>query len=724
MRAWGHVLLLGSKEGHSMAGWITAGWALAEDLEESGGGCRYFHSEACGVEPFPSFFEEWRKKTECWLCNNQELVLKSRDVLKDFLYTERPEIPVLGQEMELHDIWKESCLAGFLLALFSTTRSQSVQPWKFYDVGLSLINSCAYDEARFFARYGITTAQVAYNFYILGLPYHLPDPVLHLQASETSPSSSLRALEDAPLVIDIGMGLGADSRYYLSQGFRVVAVEANRKAIEVAMTIDWVQPLVLEGRLTFLHAAIAGVGQGGSRSTIFAFEERPEQSNAQPWVEDFGGKAESVRTVECADLLRVFGYAVYMKIDVESSTIDCLDSLAESQSEGNRSPVPLPKFLSMELEAASLFERFYENLQRMGYLFYKACRQYIYSPAPCEQGRYSREVDVQNVVVCVLDPEAHDACDVPVRRRSHSSHSSQGAMPLTEEGPRVPGDSSSPLKLKNRSGTANVFNEEVMTQAALRIATTTTCFSLATVITCCLWPAPDYNRERVQADTFMRAWDPPPSECSHAGCKLWGHLAAHQPRHWLLRGPDLVRLLPGQVLQVVEVEQHGIGVVVRNAAGQLSWALEGYVVNVAGYEPRTMPTLREYLRNEGIEELIDQDFQEAKPYGMFDKPHVLLSTALLIPVLGLNITGWMVFSHASFGGLEFFRGLFLFIVCLPIYRFGSSFWGEAYAGHYTSWRFHVVLTACAATVSMSLPWFFRLLGLGIPSTMMMVSGLE
>ncbi|CAL1152100.1 unnamed protein product, partial [Cladocopium goreaui] len=151
-------------------------------------------------------------------------------------------------------------------------------------------------------------------------------------------------------------------------------------------------PLVLEGRLTFLHAAIAGVGKGGSRSTIFAFEERPEQSNAQPWVEDFGGKAESVRTVECADLLRVFGYAVYMKIDVESSTIDCLESLAESQSEGNRSPVPLPKFLSMELEAASLFERFYENLQRMGYLFYKACRQYIYSPAPCEQGRYSREV--------------------------------------------------------------------------------------------------------------------------------------------------------------------------------------------------------------------------------------------------------------------------------------------------------------------------------------------
>lgn len=353
-------------------------------------------------------------------------------------------------------------------------------------------------------------------------------------------------------------------------------------------------------------------------------------------------------------------------------------------------------------------------------------------------------VDVQNLMVCVLDPadpDAHDACDAPVRRSqsSHSSHSSRGSKPTEER--RVPGDSSGAFQLKHRSGTANVFNEEVMTHAALKdcynnymllIGNSDHLLPLARarlqqgLRLCVIDVAGAEERvERVQADTFMRAWDPPPSECSHAVCKLWGHLAAHQPRHWLLRGPDLVRLLPGQVLQIVEVEQYGIGVVVRNAAGQLSWALEGYVVNVAGYEPRSMPTLREHLRNEGIEELIDQvgpEFQEAKPYGMFDKPHVFLSSALLIPVLGLNITGWMVFSRASFGGLEFFRGLFLFIVCLPIYRFGSSFWGEAFAGHYTSWRFHAVLTACAATVSMSLPWLFRLLGLGIPSTMMMVSG--
>ncbi|CAE7503628.1 unnamed protein product, partial [Symbiodinium pilosum] len=89
-------------------------------------------------------------------------------------------------------------------------------------------------------------------------------------------AEKLQDPEDAPLVIDIGMGLGADTRYFLSQGFRVVAVEANRRAIEVAMTVDWVKPLVLDGQLVFLHAAVAPPGMGGSTTTVYAFDERPD----------------------------------------------------------------------------------------------------------------------------------------------------------------------------------------------------------------------------------------------------------------------------------------------------------------------------------------------------------------------------------------------------------------------------------------------------------------
>eukprot|EP00931_Biecheleriopsis_adriatica_P073789 TRINITY_DN48009_c0_g1_i1.p1 TRINITY_DN48009_c0_g1~~TRINITY_DN48009_c0_g1_i1.p1 ORF type:complete len:438 (-),score=99.03 TRINITY_DN48009_c0_g1_i1:85-1398(-) len=374
----------------------TAVGEVAEPFElATATGCAYRHA-ACSVEPLRSFFEEWEAKTRCWLCNNQELVIRAKAVLQDFLYTERPALPGMGAPMELDPVWKETCLTGYMLALFSTTRSKAVQQWSFYQVGLSLINSCLFDEALFFEMFGITPGQIAYTFYLLGLPYHKPAAMLHIQAPELGrlmPDFGLPSLEKAPLVFDIGMGLGADSRYFLSQGFRVVAVEANSKAIEVAMAIDWVQPMVLEGRLTFLHAAIAPPGEGGSSTTIWALPQRPEQSNNQKWVETQGGVAEEARTLECADLLRLFGRATYMKIDVETCTIDCLESLAASQKTAASGRVPsLPRFLSMELEAASLFTRFHGLLRDLGYAEYKACRQYVYSPAPCEQGEYSREV--------------------------------------------------------------------------------------------------------------------------------------------------------------------------------------------------------------------------------------------------------------------------------------------------------------------------------------------
>ena len=44
------------------------------------------------------------------------------------------------------------------------------------------------------------------------------------------------------------------------------------------------------------------------------------------------------------------------------------------------------------------------------------------------------------------------------------------------------------------------------------------------------------TQETVQAETFMRAWDPPPCESSFTTSPLWKRLLAHQPRHWLSLG--------------------------------------------------------------------------------------------------------------------------------------------------------------------------------------------
>merc|ERR1740121_3400955 len=104
------------------------------------------------------------------------------------------------------------------------------------------------------------------------------------------------------------MGLGADSRYYLRQGFRVLAVEANPVAVEAALGDPGTAPYLVSGQLTVLNAAIAGPESNETKTSFWVIPQRPEQSKA-------------------LDLVRVFGQTTYMKVDIEFNTIDCLESL-------------------------------------------------------------------------------------------------------------------------------------------------------------------------------------------------------------------------------------------------------------------------------------------------------------------------------------------------------------------------------------------------------------
>jgi len=229
-----------------------------------------------------------------------------------------------------------TCLSAYLLALFASTRSSVVQTWRFYEYGLGIIRTCAYDDGVFFERFGVTPTQIAYVFYLLGCAYDLPRDVMLLQIAEGAQTeSSIGPAWDAPLVIDVGMGLGADTRYYLSQGFRVVAVEANPGSISAALSVEWIKPFLQTGQFSFLNAAVAPPGTGGTTTTLFTVVHRPEQSDGRAWVGQAGGKPVSVRTIECSDLLRVYGQAVYMKVDIESSTSDCLESLHRAYVPGS-----------------------------------------------------------------------------------------------------------------------------------------------------------------------------------------------------------------------------------------------------------------------------------------------------------------------------------------------------------------------------------------------------
>ena len=55
------------------------------------------------------------------------------------------------------------------------------------------------------------------------------------------------------LILDVGMYDGTDTAYYLSMGFRVLAVEANPAL--VAQAAERFEREIRDGRLTILHRA-------------------------------------------------------------------------------------------------------------------------------------------------------------------------------------------------------------------------------------------------------------------------------------------------------------------------------------------------------------------------------------------------------------------------------------------------------------------------------------
>jgi len=360
--------------------------------------CPLLETPACSASNHQDFLELWNKKLAHWLDPdlNERLSRLSVGLIKELASLDVAKSHHRG--MQMTSVWFSKCIPVYLLAMMITTRASPLQPWVLYELGLNVIWSCQYDDAEFFRLFGVTTAQISYLLGLIGQPYAQTPQLNHLQDTERGDSSNPPSrLREAPLVIDVGMGLGADTRYYLRQGFRVVAVEANPLAVETALSDPGTAPYMQSGQLTVLNAAVAGPNSKDKDVSFWVIPHRPEQSKAVSWVAMDGGEEVTVRTVRCADLLRVYGEVAYMKVDVEFNTVDCLASLrheADLLREG-RGGVPgwtPPRLLSLEVESVHLVEEYYGHLVALGYDAYKACRQFVYSPRVCELGYYSTEL--------------------------------------------------------------------------------------------------------------------------------------------------------------------------------------------------------------------------------------------------------------------------------------------------------------------------------------------
>lgn len=139
------------------------------------------------------------------------------------------------------------------------------------------------------------------------------------------------------LVFDIGYHKGEDTRYYLSKGYRVVAVEANPLLAKQGQTE--LASYIASGQLTLLNVGIA------ETTGNLQFWINHKYSEWSSFHQDIGCRngtachAVNVDTITMGDLIGKYGVPYYLKIDIEGNDIYCLTGLKQGQ---------IPKYVSCE----------------------------------------------------------------------------------------------------------------------------------------------------------------------------------------------------------------------------------------------------------------------------------------------------------------------------------------------------------------------------------------
>jgi FkbM family methyltransferase len=134
-------------------------------------------------------------------------------------------------------------------------------------------------------------------------------------------------MTEQDLIIDVGMHVGLDTRFYLAKGFKVVAVEANPELVKAAE--EAFAPEIAEGRLRIFGVAVAE--QRGTATLAIADESaRSSLSGAEVRrAEDWGVRFRyvDVPAVPFEDILGEVGIPYYLKVDIEGLDHLCVRAL-------------------------------------------------------------------------------------------------------------------------------------------------------------------------------------------------------------------------------------------------------------------------------------------------------------------------------------------------------------------------------------------------------------
>jgi FkbM family methyltransferase len=175
-------------------------------------------------------------------------------------------------------------------------------------------------------------------------------------------SKSLTGETQMKTVFDIGMYDGSDTEYFLSEGYRVIAIEANPALIKRAERVF--RDALSARQLTLVNAAIASdldevitlniCGDDLGSSSIY-----DDMTSARTPLGSY-----TVQGITIQKLIEEYGVPYYLKVDIEGADRFCILPIASD----NR-----PKYISFE--AGNDFEELLGHLTAVGFTKFKLINQ-------------------------------------------------------------------------------------------------------------------------------------------------------------------------------------------------------------------------------------------------------------------------------------------------------------------------------------------------------------
>ena len=188
------------------------------------------------------------------------------------------------------------------------------------------------------------------------------------------------------LIYDVGFHHGEDTEFYLTKGFKVVAIEAHPGLCQKGR--EKFAREIEAGRLTLLNIAVAEtsgpVSFFESDNDVWGSIRRDAAARNQRLGAGFC--EITVEGRRFAEVLRQFGVPYYLKVDIEGADLLCLKALAEFDDR--------PKFVSIEAEVDVLagIRHEIDALSALGYARFKIVRQghvpLQSCPNPAREGKF------------------------------------------------------------------------------------------------------------------------------------------------------------------------------------------------------------------------------------------------------------------------------------------------------------------------------------------------